>query len=159
MTQPETITPSLQRKPQRIVAGIATRTNNQRENDSSTARIPALWDRFYREGIAQEIPNDGAIVGVVYDYESDHTGDYTSMAGVVVQDESAVPANYETVTLAADDYLVFRAEGPVPESVLSGWQAVWAYFSDEAPYVRRYTADYEVYEDDAVEIHIAVQPR
>lgn len=153
------MTPSLKHKPTLTVAGISIQTSNQLESSPDTARIPALWDRFYREAIPAQIPGAGDVVGVVHAYESDHTGEYTSLAGVVVEDRSAVPEGFEVVTLAAGDYLVFRSEGPVPESVLAGWQAVWDYFAEDCPYARRYTADYEVYEDDAVEIHIAVRPR
>ncbi|MEO1413221.1 MAG: WYL domain-containing protein, partial [Bacteroidota bacterium] len=73
------------------VVGIAVRTkkaNGQAERD-----IPALWERFLREGVADRITDklDPTVYAVYTDYEGDHTQDYTFLIGCRVVDLEGVP--------------------------------------------------------------------
>src|SRR5687768_1458175 len=70
-----------------IVSGISIRTSNSAESDSSTAELANLWDRFFGENVAANIPHqspDSPIYGVYSEYESDVDGLYTTTAGVRV---------------------------------------------------------------------------
>lgn len=143
------------------VAGIAIRTNNASERDPATARIPGLWKRFFGENIAGQIPNGkpgAAPLGVYTDYESDHTGPYSLIAGLETSAPEPVPHGMRRLTIPAGRYLVFTAAGPMPQALIAGWMHIWSYFSTDTRYRRAYTADFERYAGpERVEIHIAVK--
>ena len=63
------------------VVGISVRTSN--ENQQAAKDIPALWQRFMSENIADKIPNKSSnkVYAVYTDYESDHTKPYTTIIG------------------------------------------------------------------------------
>ena len=89
----------------------------------------------------QTTPNrspDPRNFGVYSGYESDASGAFDVTAGVAVTDGA-------TVTIEAGDYLVFKAEGAVPMSVIAAWQRVWQYFEDHPDIKRRHATDFEAY--------------
>ena len=56
------------------VAGVAVRTCNRDEAQPERARIGALWDQFFTESWARQLPGpgaDGRLYGVYSAYESD----------------------------------------------------------------------------------------
>ena len=74
------------------VIGIQARTSNAKEVKGGGA-IPKQWDRFFKEGIADKIPNkvDSTIYAVYTNYASDHNGEYDFIVGMKVSRVSAVP--------------------------------------------------------------------
>lgn len=40
------------------VVGLEVRTSKALEDDPQTARVPALWERFGRENLAEQIPHN-----------------------------------------------------------------------------------------------------
>ena len=155
------MTPELVTHAGMIVAGIDITTSNAAERDPAKARIPALWGRFYGEGILSKIPGKKSPVlpvGVYTDYESDHTGQYRLLAGAVVEEMEFPADGFARATLPAGRYLVFRGEGEMPGAVIQTWMAVLDYFSKPSDHVRAYTADWELYRGpNAVDIYIAVK--
>ena len=141
--------------------GIAVRTNNTLEMDPSQAQIPGLWGRFFGEEISQRIPNKKDHVlplGIYTDYESDHLGPYSLIAGVETTDLNAIPDGMRGLTIPGSSYLVFTAVGPMPQALIDTWIYIWNYFSKDSRYTRTYTADFEQYEsNEKVEIHMAVK--
>jgi predicted transcriptional regulator YdeE len=87
MTQTETV-----EQKKFTIIGISARTNNAQEA-AGNGVIAKQWDRFYKEGILDKIPNkaDQAIYAVYTDYASDRNGDYTYIIGAKVRDGSAPP--------------------------------------------------------------------
>lgn len=123
------------------VAGLTIRTSNSAESNPQTAQIGALWGRFFAENVMQQTANrsaDPRNFGVYSGYESDASGAFDVTAGVAVSEG-------EVVRVAAGDYLVFKAEGIVPMSVVGAWQRVWAYFEAHPEIKRRYQTDFEAY--------------
>jgi predicted transcriptional regulator YdeE len=123
------------------VMGIAVRTTN--ENNQSATDIPALWNRFMKEAIAQKIP--GKISNTLYciytAYEKDHTQPYTTILGCPVADLTHIPAGMKGITIAAADYTKFTASGNLMEGVVfNEWVKIW-----NADLGRAFTADFEVY--------------
>lgn len=143
------------------VVGIEIRTSNQNEMNPATAQIPALWGRFQHEQIIDQIPNrapDGFPLGVYSKYQSEHSGAYSVLAGIEVADLHSVPRGMVRLTIPAGDYLVFSAQGPMPQAVIQAWGVIWRYFSDKPQYVRAYSADFESYRGpEMVDIHIAIR--
>ncbi len=126
--------------PEFYVAGIAVRTTN--ENGQSGNDIGQLWGRFMGEGVPQKIEgrigNDA--YGVYTNYESDHTGHYTALAGCEVNSPEEVGRDFTTITLPAGKYQVYTLEGKLPEMVYEGWQEIWKTAQN-----RKFTTDFEVY--------------
>lgn len=143
------------------VIGIDVITSNAAEADPSTAQLPELWARFYREAILEQIPRKTPPVlpvAVYTDYETDHTGRYRVIAGAAVEAGTAPPKGLVGVTLPAGRYLVFHSEGAMPDVVIRAWQAVWSHFATPGDDIRAFTADFEQYSgSDRVDIFIALK--
>jgi len=146
--------------------GIEIRTSNHKESDPSKAKIPGLWGRFMEQEIATKIPNvmrPGTIFAVYRNYESDFRGEYTLTLACQVNALNSIPEGMIGFTIPAARYMVFTAEGQIPESIIKTWGQILKYFSDSSPYQRAYSADFEIYdkrshtENPEVEIYIAIQ--
>ena len=154
--------PDLRTKPEFAVIGIATRTSNTNEMQESQARIPALWGEYFAGNVSARVPNrspEEATVAVYTDYESDHTGAYSLVVGRQVSSLDQVPQGMVGITVPAGSYLVFSAEGPVPEVVVDAWKRIWTYFEERPEYKRAYCSDFEVYRNDGtgLDIYIGVE--
>ena len=152
--------PKLLTRPEMKFIGIEVRTTNQKEMDPSTAKIPGLWGRFFQEKIAEKIPDkkrDGPLFGIYTKYESDHTGPYSLIIGVEVNDPEPTPVGMTGLKIPPGQFMVFTAQGPMPNALIDTWIYIWDYFSKETHHKRLYTADYEVHSgNDDVDIYIAV---
>ena len=146
-------------KPEILLIGIATRTANRDEMAPATAKIPALWGRFFQEGIAERIPNrkpGGFTIAAYTKYESDHTGPYTLLVGPEVTSIESIPRGMASLIIPAGEFLVFNAQGPMPKALIDTWIFIWNYFGDGPSHKRIYTTDYEVHRSaDKVDVHIA----
>ena len=144
------------------VAGITARTRNSEEMDPATARIGALWERFFSQSWERQLPgrgDDGRIFGVYSGYESNEHGSFDVTAGVTVAEPHlahAVPGAHR-VDIEAGNYLVFTGEGDMPQMVIDTWVRIWHYFAANPQLRRRFGTDFEAYEGpDKVAIHIGV---
>lgn len=140
------------------VAGLQVRTRNAAEQQADSARIGPMWQRFYVEDqfnkIALRQP-DSFVYGVYSNYESDASGAFDVMAGVAVSDASA---DYPSLQIQGGDYLVFSAQGAMPDCVIQAWGLIWAYFQDNPEVRRAFATDFEVYTSpDSVAIYIGIQ--
>lgn len=142
------------------ITGISARTTNAAEFNPLTAKIAGLWSRFFSEGLMETLPNkraDSPVYGVYSGYESDYTGAFDCTAGVAVSRLDSTE-KWHTLELPAGEYLVFSATGPMPQTVLQTWGAVWQYFQGNPGVQRSYQTDFEVYwAPDSVEIHIGIE--
>jgi len=84
------------------IIGISVRTTN--ENGQAVKDIPALWNRFMSEGIANKIPNktSESIYCIYTEYEKDHTKPYTTIIGCRVDQVENIPAGMVGETFAED---------------------------------------------------------
>ncbi len=142
-----------------FVIGIAVRTTN--ENGQAEKDIPALWNDFMTNGIADKIPNkiDNSILCIYTDYEKDYTKPYTTILGCKVPDLQIIPEGMVGKTFETADYTKINAKGNILQGmVFSEWIKIWNSDLDRA-----YTADFEVYGEKAqnlenaeVDIFIAI---
>lgn len=146
--------PTRQRQDAFHVAGISVRTTNREESSPDTARIGALWQRFFGEQTYASTPNrsaDTRIFSVYSAYESDAHGAFDVLAGVAVSDGT------DSVAIEAGDYLVFNGHGEMPHMVIAAWQRVWQYFEAHPDIVRSYRSDFEAYAGpDEVSVYIGI---
>jgi len=147
------------------VIGIAVRTSTAAEFAGAGA-IPKLWQQFFSEQVAAKIPHkiDSSIVVVYCDFESDKSGEYTTLIGMKVSSTQDVPVGMVVHHVPAGDNAVFITEkGPMAEVVVATWQKIWA-LEDKGLLMQAYTSDYELYDERSqdfnnaqVEIHVALK--
>ena len=139
------------------VVGFSTRTTNEQEMKPEGGKIGPLWLRFHSE-IPVDSHNHQQVYGVYYDYESDANGEFNVLAGYSPQGDVSVDG-LEKVSLPAGKYLVFEAEGEMPQVIMQCWARVWEYFSsDSSMHERSNLCDFEFYKDSSsVAIHIGVK--
>ena len=127
------------------ITGLRVRTRNADEMQPDTARLGRLWVDFALRGVPH-LTADSVVYGVYHHYEFDANGAYDVLAGAQSLAGSA-PTDLAQVTVLAGRYLVFEAEGPMPQAALQAWSAVWTYIADPAcPHRRAYTTDLERYD-------------
>lgn len=141
------------------IIGISIRTTN--ENEQSGKDIPALWDQFISEGIAEKIPNkiNHSIYSVYTDYEKDHTKPYTTILGCAVESLDFIPDEMVGITIETGSYEKFIAKGNLNDGiVINEWIKIWNSDLD-----RSFTSDFEIYGEKAqnpenaeVDIFIAI---
>jgi predicted transcriptional regulator YdeE len=137
------------------IAGPSVRTTNNDEASPATGRIPGLWAGFFRDNVMGLTPHrdtaDLRNFGVYSGYESDAHGAFDVTAGVVVTQGASVQVE-------TGNYLVFEANGPMPQAVIDAWMAAWQYFEAHPEIQRRCVSDFEAYSspvDAAVYIGVA----
>ncbi len=138
------------------VQGFQVRTTNAAEQMSSTAKIGALWQRYFSTpGVAMS-----EIYGVYSGYESDWTGAFDVTAGSEVSPSAMPKADHATVQIEGGQYLLFHAKGAMPQAVFEAWGRVWQYFcAPRADWQRCYVTDFEQYLGaDEVAVCIGVKP-
>ncbi|MCB9858394.1 MAG: AraC family transcriptional regulator [Phycisphaerales bacterium] len=145
----------------RRFVGISCRTTNAAELDAATGKIPALYERFFAEGVAGQIPDckdATGIFGVYSGYESDHNGAYTLTVACETELDEAPPSGLDVIDVAAGEFLVFEEAGELPGAVRNLWQRIWTYFEASTEYRRAFEVDFEVYSDEfpGVRIYIAL---
>lgn len=141
------------------IIGVSIRTTN--ENEQSGKDIPALWDKFISEGIAEKIPNkiNHSIYSVYTDYEKDHTKPYTTILGCAVESLDLIPEGMIGKVIETASYEKFIAKGNLNDGiVINEWIKIWNSDLD-----RSFTSDFEIYGEKAqnpenaeVDIFIAI---
>ena len=91
-------------KPSFHIIGISVRTTNQDQQASSD--IPALWNKFFGEGILAKIPNkvSSNLYSIYTDYEKDHTAPYTTILGCEVENLNEIPEGLIGKTIPEGNY-------------------------------------------------------
>jgi predicted transcriptional regulator YdeE len=149
------------------VIGIQVRTSNAKEMTGEGA-IPKQWARFFKEGIADKIPNkaDSTIYAVYNGYASDRNGEYDFIIGMKVSGVSNVPPGMVATKVPGGKYAVVpSAKGPVAQVVPQAWQQVWSLEdSNQLGGARAYKADFELYDqrsqnpqDSQVDLYIGLK--
>jgi len=149
------------------VIGIQLRTSNAKEMTGGGA-IPKQWDRFFKDGIADKIPNKvGSTIYAVYTgYASDYNGEYDFIIGMKVSDASDVPAGMVAKKIPRGKYAVVTSEkGPVAKVVPQAWQRVYSLDDNkQLGGARAYKADFELYDqrsqnpqDSQVDLYVGLK--
>ena len=135
------------------VMGKSVRTKNTDEMNPSTAKIGALWERFFAD-LAPKMSKSSRVFGLYTNYESDHTGAFDVVACSDVIDAQGL----EEFQINSGRYLIFNGTGEMPQTVIDLWGEVWSYFSSEnCEHKRAFTTDFEFYKSEKeIEIYISV---
>ena len=138
------------------IKGFSVITNNHTEF-SPQGKIPTLWQRF-DNSIAVDYKGGERVYGVYFNYESDHSGDFSVLAGF---DGDSVPEHLkvEHITIPAGKYLVFSRQGEMPQITIDAWSDIWRYFTEGgAEYERTFSIDFEHYVNgNHIDVYIAIK--
>jgi predicted transcriptional regulator YdeE len=129
------------------IRGTSIRTNNTLEA-SSAGKIPALWGKFYA---SQTVPAE-QVYGIYSEYESGASGEFTVTVGTKSDEQTK-----SDISIKSGTYLVFPANGPMPDAIIDAWRAVWSHFSHSQSYEKSYETDFETYSgQDLAMIYIGI---
>lgn len=134
------------------VVGDSAITNNQIEF-SGAGKIQKLWAQFLENNpvINQKV------YGVYTDFTKDQNEDYKVTVGFkdsqkeksTISEKDALFGQYldipNQVEVLAGEYLVFKAEGIMPEAMITAWHDVWEHFNEYRHYIRTFESDFEEY--------------
>ena len=143
------------------IIGIETRTTNQ--NGQAMKDIGGLWNRFFSENIISRISNavNSNVYAIYTDYESDYTGEYTTLLGLEVSSLDEIPSGLVGREFPKQNFKRFLAKGAMPQAVAEAWQKIW---EQDKELNRLYQYDYELYTEKSqqgdlseVEIFIGVK--
>lgn len=128
------------------IVGISVRTTNQ--NHKSQEDIAKLWESFFLNGVVQSIPNkiSNDVYCIYTYYESDYTGEYTTLIGYKVSNINGIPTNKNLIIkdFPSCKYLQYTSEGELPYAVGKTWAHIW-----QSNINRAYTADFDIYGEEA----------
>ncbi|MDQ0494703.1 zinc ribbon domain-containing protein [Paenibacillus brasilensis] len=139
--------------------GLKARTSNLKEQ-TSHGIIPAMWERFWAEGVSGRIrghEGQASVYGCYTDYENGALGEYTFFIGKEAAADFQTPDDLEELAIPAARYAVFQATQE-PSSVFRVWQTIWQWAA-MGHAERTYTGDFEVYgsPEEPVLIYIAIK--
>ena len=150
-----------------VVAGFQIRTTNAREL-SGESQIRALWQRFFLDNLATQIPNrtNDSLYAVYSNYQSDENGEYDYLLGAPVTGVDHLPAGMTYAAIATGEYAIITTEkGPVVQVMQQAWRHIWTISAEELGGKRAFLTDYEIYDHRAtnptnaqVEIHLGLKP-
>jgi predicted transcriptional regulator YdeE len=142
--------------PEIKLIGISCRTNNTSEMNISTAKIAPTMQKYFQQALGEEIPNrknPGTTYCVYTNYESDFTGDYTYFIGEEVNFLNPVSNEFSAIIIPAQSYAKFTSQpGAMPGVCISMWQNIWRMKSADLGGKRAYIADFEVYDNRALDL-------
>lgn len=127
--------------PERIALVMARDLSSDRRSE-----IPGLFERFFASGVVIGDLADKALVGISFNMDEDGAFRY-GVGRIVTRAPDSVPAGFETLTLPAGDYAVFRHFGPVSklpplfDRIFSEWLPESGYALREDPVIERYPDD------------------
>lgn len=132
---------SLQIQSKKYVIGVPIKTSNKQFQEEA----PLLWQRFFTEDLAEEIPNqvDDHLIAVYTEYEGDYTQPFTYLLGRQVSHLEDIPKGMIGIEIEESPYAVFTAHGPFPDAMVQKWHTIW-----ESDIDRSYTTDFEIYPPD-----------
>lgn len=142
------------------LVGLTARTNNMNEMGRSNAKIAPLVKRYFTENLSQQISdraNPGITIAGYTDYESDERGDYTYFVGEEVTSFDTIPEGFTAITVPAAKYQKFTTvSGKMPNVVINAWVEIWTMQEKELGGKRAYQADFEIYDQRAMDPQNAV---
>jgi predicted transcriptional regulator YdeE len=143
-----------------LVAGIKVRTTHRIEAVAQTAKIPALWRRFFVDKVGDQIPDrlaETAVLAVYNEYEREDSGPFSVVLGQQVTTLEHVPMGMSGVWLLPGRYLCFDGAGRPFEYPYDAWQEIRQFFAHSHEYERAFEADYEIHGAEAVAIYVSIK--
>lgn len=141
--------------PEIKLVGLTARTNYMNEINPLSAKIGPTVQTYFHTSACDKI-NQRSKPGVTYcvytDYANGVMGDYTYFIGEEVGAFDEIPEGFETLTISPQTYSKFTTEpGAMPMVCIGAWQKIWQMGEGELGGKRCFHADFEVYDERAVD--------
>lgn len=137
--------------PETKLMGIQVRTHYQSELNPMTSKIVPCVQRYWLEGIANQLVNrtyPGRLFAVYTDYESHQMGAYTYFLGEEVSSFETVPEGLSTLVLPKGSYTRFTTlAAPLPHGVVDAWYNITQMNAEDMGGDRRFHSDFEIYDE------------
>lgn len=150
----------IQKNADRYIVGLSVRTNNKESFDPTTNKIGPLIAQYWQEKVMERIPHrksPGVTLAVYTDYESDEHGDFTYFFGEEVSSFENCPSELSQCTIPAGKFFKLTTpKGKMPDVVIDGWMKIWKMTADDLGGKRAYQADFEVYDERALDPNATV---
>lgn len=135
--------------------GIKVRTNNQNEADWTKGKIFPCVQQYFNKKLFEKISNrkkPGTTYCAYTEYESDHHGEYTYFIGEEVDVIKNIPEGLDSIFIPAQKYTKFTTKpGAMPTVLSDAWQSIWQMSPTDLGGIRRYNADFEIYDQRATD--------
>jgi predicted transcriptional regulator YdeE len=142
------------------LVGIATRTSNAAEMNPITAKIAVQIQKYLQQQLSSKIiqrKKPGTTYCVYTDYQSDYNGEYTYFVGEEVESFENLPEGFVQLTIPKQTYVKFtNGPGVMPFVCIQVWQKIWQMGDSGLGGPREYLADFEVYDERAMDPKNAV---
>ncbi|KZB93468.1 DNA-binding protein [Bacillus sp. VT 712] len=132
------------------VVGVPIRTTDRAE-EKGTGTIPAHWDMFYKQQMANKIANKvtGKMFALYTDYEASNPIEFTFALGYEVTPGGELREEMREFTIPAGEYMVFTtAIGPAKKVVLDAWSYIWEWSNRNE---RAFVLDFELYDERCID--------
>ena len=149
-------------RPKFTCVGLKIRTSNRAEFNPVTAQIGATVQRYITNDIASKIPNRAqpqTTYCMYTEYDSDHMGPFSYVVGQRVEDDVVLDLDQlekqglSVIHVPAQHYAKFTAgPGIMPHVCIKAWQDIWLMGDAGLPAPRRYCADFEIYDERALDL-------
>lgn len=138
------------------LVGLATRTSYAEETNPLTAKITTQVQKYLQQRSEVAVgyrKNLGKIYCVYSDYESNYMGKYSYFVGEEVEKYSELPEGFSKLTIPKQIYDKFtNGPGIMPDICIEVWKEIWEMEKlSELTGEREYIADFEVYDERAVD--------
>jgi predicted transcriptional regulator YdeE len=154
--------------PETKLMGIQVRTHYQSELNPMTSNIIPCVQRYWLEGIANQLlnrTNPGRLFAVYTDYETTQMGGYTYFIGEEVSSFEVVPKDLSTLVLPQGTYTRFTTQtAPLPHGVIDAWYNISQMTAEDIGGDRRFHSDFEIYDERAanpmaavVDVYVGIQ--
>lgn len=148
--------------------GFVVTTDNATELNPATSKIGPLVRDYFSLNMPSILPNlsnPGVNIAAYTAYDNAENLGYTYYFGEQVDSLELIPIGLATVTLPAGKYIKFTTDtGPMPTVVIDAWREIWNMSEAELGGKRNFIADYEVYDERAlnpeatvVDIYIGIE--
>lgn len=156
--------------PEIKLVGIGVSTSYSQEMDKMKGNIFPCVQRYFHGTLFEKIPNrkkPGTTFCAYTDYESDHKGAYTYFIGEEVESfDAPLPEGFQKLTIPEQHYVKFTTTpAPMPEVLTNAWEEIWKISPRELGGMRRYSTDFEIYDERArdhqnivLDVCVAIQP-
>lgn len=141
--------------------GMTARTNNKNEMNPDTAKIGALASHYWGQQIANQFKDrvkPGVTYSVYTDFESDENGEYTYFIGEEVSSlDNQDLSTFKSLVIPNSTYQKFTTQpGKIPAVVIEAWQKIWQMQNEDFGGMRKYAADFEIYDQRAQDLQNAI---
>src|SRR6185295_11625014 len=124
--------------------GLKLNSKTTNENGQSGIDCGSLWQKFEKENFVERIADKlgNEIYAVYYDYEGDHTKQFSYFIGCKVTIDTQNSQGMDSLIIPVGSYYKVIAKGVMPDCVANSWKKIWSSIIDRA-----YQFDFEIYDE------------